>query len=143
MKKNNLFLGAVMLGIALIYYMMIGKLPEEAALYPTFVALVLGFLSILFIIKTAISKEVEKEKKIFDGFEVKQFIFVFSMATFYIVLIQILGYFVSTFLFLIITLCGLKANKLYALCTSVGFSIFVLILFKILLNVPLPRGFIF
>lgn len=143
MKKNELFLGSVLLLISGIYYYMITKLPEKAAIYPTFVVSILGLLSIIFIIKTLISKEKNNEKKIFDGFQVKQFVFVLFMSFTYVGLMNVLGYFTTTFLFLIISLLGLKANKMHSIYTSIGFSIFIFIIFKILLNVPLPRGVIF
>ena len=143
MKRNELFLGSILLLISGIYYYMTTKLPEKAALYPTFVVSILAVLSIMFIIKTLISKEKNNEKKIFDGFQVKQFIFILLMSVAYVGLMSVVGYFTTTFLFLIISLFGLKANKMHSIYTSIGFSIFIFIIFKMLLNVPLPRGIIF
>lgn len=141
MKKNDTALGFVVLLISCIYFLLSMQLSPKAAMYPKFISMILGSLSLIFIIKTFLSKDKEDKKNV--DFQTKQFFFVFSMAFVYIAIINILGYFISTFLFLVITLFGLKTNRKYAIATGVGFSLFVFVIFKLLLNVPVPRGFIF
>lgn len=141
MKKKDLALGFLVLIVSFIYFFMSSQLSPKAAIYPKFISMILGALSLLFIVKTALTKEVVEKAS--SEFQTKQFFFVFSMAFVYVATINILGYFTSTILFLIVTLFGLKTDKKRSVLTGIGFSIFVLVIFKLLLNVPLPQGFIF
>jgi hypothetical protein len=144
MKKNNVLLGLVMCGVSIAYYMTVSKLSEKAAMYPKFIAMVLFLLSFVFTIKTIfIDKNEEDSSAMFEGFLPKQFAFVLAMAFVYVFLIKILGYFFSTALFLLVTLGGLRAKRVAIILTSIGVCAFIFVVFKVLLNVPLPKGFIF
>lgn len=143
MKKADIKLGFVILGISIVYYFMTSQIPEKAAFYPKFVAILLALLSIVFLIKTAMTNYKSSNESMFKGMQVKQYFFVIAVAFVYVSLINILGYFTSTFIFVTICLLGLKAKKLYAFLTAAGFCAFIFIAFKILLRVPLPKGFIF
>lgn len=143
MKRNNIILGLVMSLISIGYFLIISQLSEKAAMYPKFIAIVLFSLSAVFTVKSIIEKKKDgKEEKLFEGFLPKQFVFVLSMAFIYVFLIKILGYFFSTALFLLVTLTGLKAKRTAIILTSIGVCIFIFVVFKVLLNVPLPKGFI-
>lgn len=142
MKKLDIKLGLTTLVIAIIYYFLTSQMPAKAAFYPKFVALLLAGLSMVFIIKTTFSSYESKDSP-FKNMQIKQFFFVLSTAFVYISLIKILGYFTSTFIFILICLVGLNAKKSKSILTAIGFSLFILITFKILLSVPLPKGFIF
>ncbi|SHJ53168.1 tripartite tricarboxylate transporter TctB family protein [Paramaledivibacter caminithermalis] len=143
MKKADIKLGFTTMGIAITYYLLTSQIPEKAAFYPKFVAILLSILSLIFLVKTAMTKYEDNGRNLFEDMKVKQYFFVISVSFVYVSLINILGYFVSTFIFIIICLLGLKTKKLYAFLTTIGFCIFVFIIFKILLRVPLPKGFIF
>lgn len=144
MRKQNIALGSSVLVFTAIYCIMITRLPEKARTYPIFIAGLLCVLSLTFLIKSIIEKPKDNEEKvsIFADFQKKQYIFVLCTAFIYVALINLLGYFAATFIYLIVSLFGLKINKLQSVLISVGFCLVIYIGFKLLLKVPLPAGLI-
>lgn len=142
MKKLDLILGGVLVGISLIFYLMISKLPTNATLYPIFVTTLLLALTLIHIFTTYRHKDDEEESQVFKDLELKQLLFVVGTSGLYVVMINIVGYITSTFIYILGVLFGLKVNKKISILVSIGFSAFIYILFKVLLRVPLPKGFI-
>ena len=63
------------------------------------------------------------------------------MIALYIILIDVIGYFILTPFFLFVALTYLKATKTFmAILLSVVFTVFVYGLFSVFLNIPLPMG---
>lgn len=142
MRKLDLILSAILIAFSGIVYLMISQLPKEASLYPIFVTTLLLVLSVIQLFKTYRNKEEENEKSPFDGIEKKQMLFVLIASGIYVALINILGYIGSTALYVAAILIGLKTEKKKSVIISIGFCIFIYVLFKILLQVPLPKGLI-
>lgn len=141
MRKLNLILSIVLIAISGLVYLMISQLPREASLYPIFVTTLFLLLSIILLFKTYFKKE-DEETTVFKSIELKQIVFVLIASGLYIALINIIGYVVSTALYVLSILIGLKLDKKKSIFISFGFCIFVYVLFKVLLKVPLPRGII-
>lgn len=141
MKKVDLILGYLLVAISGFFFFMISKLPEKAILYPIFVTSILLFLSIIHLIITY-SKKSDEEATEFKNLEIKQLLFITVLSGLYVALIKVTGYVTSTLLYVLISLLGLKINKKSAIIISIGFVILIYILFKIVLRVPLPKGFI-
>ncbi len=142
MRKLDLILSAILIAFSGIVYLMISQLPKEASLYPIFVTTLLLVLSVIQLFKTYRNKEEENEKSPFDGIEKKQMLFVLIASGIYVALINVLGYIGSTALYVAAILIGLKTEKKKSVIISIGFCIFIYVLFKILLQVPLPKGLI-
>lgn len=142
MKKLDLILGGVLVAISLGFYLMISKLPTNATLYPIFVTSLLLGLTLIHIFLTYRKKEDEGESEVFKNLELKQLLFVVGTSGLYVVMINIIGYITSTFIYVLGVLFGLKVSRKTSILVSVGFSAFIYILFKVLLRVPLPKGFI-
>lgn len=142
MKKLDLILGGVLVAISLAFYLMISKLPTNATLYPIFVTSLLLGLTLIHIFLTYRKKEDEGESEVFKNLELKQLLFVVGTSGLYVVMINIIGYITSTFIYVLGVLFGLKVSRKTSILVSIGFSAFIYILFKILLRVPLPKGFI-
>ncbi len=142
MRKLDLILSAILIAFSGIVYLMISQLPKEASLYPIFVTTLLLVLSVIQLFKTYRNKEEENEKSPFDGIEKKQMLFVLIASGIYVALISVLGYIGSTALYVAAILIGLKTEKKKSVIISIGFCIFIYVLFKILLQVPLPKGLI-
>lgn len=140
MRKLDLLLGGILIGIALGFYFLISKLPANATLYPIFVTTLLLLLSLIHVFLTYRKKD-DEESKIFKDLELGQLLFVIGSSGLYIFMTSILGYISSTFIYVIGVLFGLKVDKKASLLISIGFSAFIYILFKVLLRVPLPKGF--
>ncbi|MCC5909162.1 MAG: tripartite tricarboxylate transporter TctB family protein [Clostridiaceae bacterium] len=141
MKTMDQKLGWILLLMTGGFYYLTSQLPKDAAFYPLFITIILAALSILFLIKAYKDSNVE-EKPLFKGLELKQLAFITAACGGYVALINVLGYFVATFLYFIVVLFGLKVERNKLIIISIGFCGFIFILFKLLLRVRLPEGLI-
>lgn len=141
MRKLDLILGFILVAICGVFYFMISRLPSKATLYPLFVTTILLILTLIHIAITYF-KKADSEANVFKDLELKQLLFVLGASGLYVGLINIIGYVISTIIYIVAVLFGLNVKKSNSVFISVGFSIIVYVVFKILLKVPLPRGFI-
>lgn len=141
MKKLDLLLGLILVAIVGVFYFMISKLPAKATLYPIFVTTLLLFLTIIHLIITYNKKD-NTESRVFKDIELKQLLFVLGASGLYVAMINIIGYITSTIIYILVVLLGLKVSKKSSILISIIFAGLIYILFKVLLRVPLPKGFI-
>lgn len=141
MRKQDLFLGYILVAICGVFYFMISRLPERATIYPLFVTTLLLLLTLIHLFITYKSKNRE-ESNVFKGIYLKQLLFVLGFSGLYIGMINILGYVTSTVIYILISLIFLKTDKLKSIFLSAGTAGFIFLLFKIILRVPLPKGFL-
>lgn len=141
MRKVDLLLGFILVAVCGFFYFMISRLPEKAILYPIFVTSLLLFLTIIHLAITYSNKS-DEESSVFKDLEIKQLLFVLGLSGLYVGLITVIGYITSTVLYVLTALFGLKVDKKVSVAISIGFAIFIYVLFKVLLKVPLPRGFL-
>lgn len=141
MRRLELILSITMILLASFFYYLTFQLPEKAMIYPLFVITLLMMLSLiqLFI---AYFKKTDQVSTAFKGIKWKQLLFVLTTSGLYVILINILGYITSTFIYVLVILLGLKTSKKLSVGVSVGFVVVLYLLFKLALNVPLPKGFI-
>ncbi len=142
MKKLDLVLSGILIMIGGLVYIMISQLPKEASIYPIFVTSIFLILSITLLIKTYFNKEEDSKSTGFKDIQLGQLLFILISSGIYILLMNLIGYVVSTILYVFTILFFLKVGKKRSTLISFGFCIFVYILFKILLKVPLPEGII-
>ena len=143
MRKYDRFLTIGLFVLEAFYFFLIKQLPPKAARYPEFVLALMLFLTILLAINTFIikPKNVEEEDK-FKGNLFKQFFFVIAISVVYVILIDIIGFFVSTAIYLFVTMVALKSNVKWSIVVSILFPIFLYLVFVSFLKVPVPRGFL-
>ena len=141
MKKVDIYLGFAMVAVAGVFYYMISKLPEKAIQYPIFVTTLLLFLSLIHL-AISFSRKDDGEASGFESIEWKQLAFVLLTSGIYVGILKLVGYVVSTIIYILAVLFGLKVNKKLSIVISVGFSLVIYVLFKIILKVPLPKGII-
>ena len=143
MRKYDRFLTIGLFVLEAFYFFLIKQLPPKAARYPEFVLSLMLFLTILLAINTFIikPKNVEEEDK-FKGNLFKQFFFVIAISVVYVILIDIIGFFVSTAIYLFMTMVALKSNVKWSIVVSILFPIFLYLVFVSFLKVPVPRGFL-
>ena len=143
MRKYDRFLTIGVFVLEAFYFFLIKQLPPKAARYPEFVLSLMLFLTILLAINTFIikPKNVEEEDK-FKGNLFKQFFFVIAISVVYVILIDIIGFFVSTAIYLFVTMVALKSNVKWSIVVSILFPIFLYLVFVSFLKVPVPRGFL-
>ena len=143
MRKYDRFLTIGLFVLEAFYFFLIKPLPPKAARYPEFVLSLMLFLTILLAINTFIikPKNVEEEDK-FKGNLFKQFFFVIAISVVYVILIDIIGFFISTAIYLFVTMVALKSNVKWSIVVSILFPIFLYLVFVSFLKVPVPRGFL-
>ena len=141
-KKKNLVLGLLLILICLIFYLMIFQLRSDVRLYPLFTTTIVLVFSIILLIQNHFTQLEEEEEEEIEEIDIKQLLFVIVTSGVYVGLMNIVGYVVSTLVYLLVMLFGLKLEKKKAILIGVGFTIFIYVLFKVALKVPLPKGFI-
>ncbi len=145
MKKYDKFLTIALFVIEVFYFYMIKQLPEKAARYPFFVLSILVVLTIILGIKSFLlnnKNSKEEDDGIFKNIEFVQFFEVIGISALYIFLIDIIGFFSITILYLLIIMLLLKSSLKWSIFTSIVFSIFLYLVFVGFLKVPIPRGFL-
>ena len=158
-KCRDLILGVVMLlfsGFYLFYAQQIKTRPKltpsyaSAKIMPTLLGILLAVLAVFCIIqgirqlKTASNKE-EKAKKLDRG-DLMAVVFTFAVIIGYVIVLPILGFILSTLIYLILQMIILsppeKRNYLLFAIVAVVFTAIVFVAFRVGLKQLLPRGVI-
>ena len=146
MRKYDKFLTIGLFILEAFYFILIKQLPPKAARYPYFVLGLMVFLTLLLAINTFLikpkPKNTEEEEDKFKGNLYGQFFFVIVLSAVYVVLIDIIGFFVTTAIYLFVTMIVLKSNIKWNIVVSIVFPIFLYLVFVLFLKVPVPRGFL-
>lgn len=142
MRKYDKFLTIGLFILEAFYFILIKQLPPKAARYPYFVLGLMVFLTLLLAINTFIIKPKNTEEDKFKGNLYGQFFFVIVLSAVYVVLIDIIGFFVTTAIYLFVTMVILKSNIKWSIVVSIVFPIFLYLVFVSFLKVPVPRGFL-
>lgn len=140
MERYDRYLSIFMLFIAGLYYYFIIQLPAKAGSYPKFVLALLLLFTIVLGIKSFVSKKNDDKKNLFQGILPKQFLFIVITCLIYTAILNIFGFFVSTFIYLVVVMVGLKIKIKNACLVSCGFCAIIYLVFVIFLKVPVPSG---
>lgn len=148
MKKSDIGLITAIYGITAFFFVLVIQYKPEVRIYPFFVMGVLCTLNTVFLIKQLIAfakaKKVENDyKTIFKQFELKQFTVVFLLSLIYVCVIDIIGFYPASLLYLIGTLLFLKVRILSIALTLILFGSVIFTAFSKFLRVPLPSGWFF
>ena len=146
MRKYDKFLTIGLFILEACYFLLIKQLPPKAARYPYFVLGLMVFLTLLLAINTFIIKpknaEEDKEEDQFKGNLYGQFFLIIALSAVYVILIDIIGFFVTTAIYLFVTMVALKSSIKWSIVVSILFPIFLSLIFVSFLKVPVPRGFL-
>ena len=146
MRKYDKFLTIGLFILEAFYFILIKQLPPKAARYPYFVLGLMVFLTLLLAINTFLIKpkntEENKEEDQFKGNLYGQFFLVIALSAVYVILIDIIGFFVTTAIYLFVTMLALKSNIKWSIVVSILFPIFLYLIFVSFLKVPVPKGFL-
>ncbi|WP_180994066.1 tripartite tricarboxylate transporter TctB family protein [Bacillus sp. Marseille-P3661] len=150
---HDVFIGIVIILLSIVLYTKTFEFIGEAALFPR-ALLILFAIFAVYLIYNGLKKTKQMREGvevIYDG-EEEQLTFsliaspmcTLGIVIVYVALINIIGFFPSTILFIISFLwyMGVKNWKVY-LVTSIGLNLFIYILFVLQLNVQLPLGIFF
>jgi len=143
LAKHSIASGLVLI-FSIVFFIESLNYPASAATLPQILIVIIALLAIGMFIEAYIkskktdAKQVEKES---EKINVKRVIIFASMIALYIILIDVIGYFILTPIFLFAALQYLKSTKVStAIILSVVFTVFVYGLFSMFLNIPLPMG---
>ena len=146
MRKYDKFLTIGLFILEAFYFLLIKQLPAKAARYPYFVLGLMVFLTLLLAINTFIIKpknaEEDKEEDQFKGNLYGQFFLIMALSAIYVILIDIIGFFVTTAIYLFVTMVTLKSSIKWSIVVSILFPVFLYLIFVSFLKVPVPKGFL-
>lgn len=142
MKRQEMILGYVLVVLSGIFYFLTFRLPENARIYPLFVITLLFLLSVLHLVLTYRKTEDSDTSKAIKmtSEQKKRGLLITVASAIYIALLPIIGYIVTTIIYIIGVLFSLDVDKKKAVLISVVFTALVYALFNNLLRVPLPKG---
>lgn len=142
MKKYDKILTIALLLLEVFYFVLIKQLPEKAARYPYFVLGLLFFLTMILAINAFFikAKTEEEDSEKFKDVKIGQFLFIIFASVAYIIFIEIIGFFTTTFIYLLVVMLGLKNSIKWSIITSILFPIFIYFVFVTFLRVPVPKG---
>lgn len=146
MRKYDKFLTIGLFILEAFYFLLIKQLPPKAARYPYFVLGLMVFLTLLLAINTFLIKpknsEEDKEEDQFKGNLYGQFFLIMALSAVYVILIDIIGFFVTTAIYLFVTMVALKSSVKWSIVVSILFPVFLYLIFVSFLKVPVPKGFL-
>ena len=146
MKKSDIGVVVIMYAICAFFYSMCIKLQAGSQTYPMFTIALLFGLTTLYVVKMVIAARkfgTEKGMEAFDGFMPLQFVVSLAMVLGYLFLMNFLGFFVATTLFVIALMLFLKVPKLHILISVVALDLLIYLAFVKFLGVKLPAGLLF
>lgn len=146
MKKTDIGVVGFVYAVALFFLAMTLKLPKPAQAYPLFIIILLLCLTSLYVVQMIIGakkKGVVSGLEDFKGFLPKQFFPILAMITAYLIIMYLAGFYISTALFMVISLLFLKVKKWQIILSTAVILLLVYCAFTLFLGVKLPMGILF
>ncbi|QOY38257.1 tripartite tricarboxylate transporter TctB family protein [Anaerobacillus isosaccharinicus] len=145
---QDVFIGVGILIFSIIFYLKTGTMPSGAATFPKVILTTFGLFGIG-IALFGLKKSKYKNEGVIDEDEldiptIKLPMFSLSIVIGYVILMTLLGFFVSTSIFVIGFMIFYKIKSIIAISlTVVSLNLFIYLLFVYQLNVRLPQGILF
>jgi len=137
-KNTDIILSLFFISIGiLLYRYMLNNHSATVSIFPRALIVLLIFCNSILLIKSFMNKSDSDRKFKIDNIK---FVFMFVLLMFtYVILIGVIGYYVSTILFVGVTMKLFNINKVKSyLIVLFGFGMIIYIVFDTMLNVPLP-----
>ena len=148
MAKGNKIAGVILLAIFGIAFKMALGFPDRAMYFPVFVTGLGIFLSVLLIIDGFVAKEDSEKKEVLSARGKKMVVIMLAAMIAYAIGMQYIGFCVSTLTFLVVTMVinfpgkASKKDIINIVIVSVAVTLIMYVVFKKMLYVPLPQGFL-
>lgn len=131
--------------LAVIFYLNSFSLPPAGYQLPRILVVIIILLSVLMVIEEYKNQKKDNKKSKEEGekefIEYKRVFIFTALIMAYIFTIKPLGYFIATPIYIIVTYLFLKATSIKnILLIAFSFTIFVYLLFAVLLKLPVPLG---
>lgn len=148
MKESDLCVIVIVYGIATWFLVMTLQLPPAAQSYPLILITALYFCNTLLLGKQLYhffrhKVMINDFKKIFSGFVFGQFSGVMIGCLIFLAVVNYLGYYLSSILYLLLAQFFLKVKPIPAILTCACMMIITYLVFSWFLRVPLPLGILF
>lgn len=147
MKKTDIGVVGFMYAVCAFFYVYSFDLKKGSETYPLFTIALLFALTTLYLINMIIAAKkhgVESGvSEVFDGFQPKQFFVSLVLTIVYFLMMKYLGFFVSTTVFMLVTLIYLKVPMLHTAIAIVAVDVLIYLAFVEFLGVRLPKGLLF
>ena len=147
MKKTDIGVVGFMYAVCAFFYVYSFDLKKGSETYPLFTIALLFALTTLYLINMIIAAKkhgVESGvSEVFDGFQPKQFFISLVLTIIYFLMMKYLGFFVSTTVFMLVTLIYLKVPMLHTAIAIVAVDVLIYLAFVEFLGVRLPKGLLF
>lgn len=112
---------------------------KDAGLFPRILSIGILILNTIQLIKVMTGKILERKRR--DEIEPKKLLIILSASIVYILALQILGFLISSLIYLAVSMYFLRVkNKKLLLLVSIATVVIIYISFGTLLNVPIPKG---
>lgn len=148
MAKGNKIAGVILLAIFGIAFKMALGFPDRAMYFPVFVTGLGIFLSVLLVIDGFVAKEDSEKKEVLLARGKKMVVIMLAAMIAYAIGMQYIGFCVSTLTFLVVTMVinfpgkASKKDIINIVIVSVAVTLIIYVVFKKMLYVPLPQGFL-
>ncbi len=148
MKDSDLGVIVVIFGVGIWFLAMTLQLPEPAQSYPLLLITALLFCNFLLLVKQLyqFSKKkvfINDTREIFKGFLPIQYFGVVIGCLLYLAVVNYLGYYISSVVYLLAAQYFLKTKPIPALISCVVVIGVTYLVFSLFLRVPLPLGVLF
>lgn len=143
MKKTDIGVCLVMYGVCAFFLYMTLQLPQAAQIYPLCVIALLAALTTLHavnMIRAAIREGTTSGLEDFVNFEPLQFFILFALMLAYLASMPYLGFYVSSILFMTLSLLFLKVKLWQIVLAEIAIIVLVYCAFTLFLEVRLPSG---
>lgn len=144
MTNNNRIFSIFLMIIFISLYYITLSFPDKAAIYPRGL-LTVGMICVASLfISTFIGKNDEEKKVFINKTELKKLLISIALMISYVILINKLGYTVSTFLYMLMQIWVLKpGKKISYLIVALVSTAVLYVSFGVLLSIWLPKGLFF
>jgi len=147
MQQWNLLIGIFIIAAGIVIYLYTREFPGEVKIFPIILITSLFFMSGWLILQSLFLPTKRQITKPFEQWPGKRMGSVIGMTFGYILLSSFLGFYSSTFLYMALTPMCLKSNRtshFFLTCgvTAASFTGIMLVVFKLLLKVPTPQGWL-
>lgn len=149
MKRSDIGVTAIIYAFTFFFLYMTLELPPDAQTYP--LCLIAGLLALntlylgrcLWKLRGSRAGLENDLPVVFEGFQWKQFGVLCLGCLVYMVLVQLLGFYIASVLYLVGTLAFLRVPPLHILLTVLVMGVMIYVVFTLFLKVPLPGGLLF
>ena len=149
MRRGMITASLVLIGLALYGIIESSRLERTMqmgvgiAFFPLSMSLVIGILAVVLLVEILKGKVEIQDKPICEKGGARRVVTVVAILLAYIILIEIIGYVPSTFLFFFSMVLILQRGRiLKTLLTSAACTFFLYAIFQLWLKSPLPTGFL-